>query len=72
MTVFEPIYKVKDEDDDVLQVEIKHLGNYKFKGVAGAQVVMQINSSGFSERRFPPKASSAKAEQVCPCPAPSE
>lgn len=51
----------------LVQVEIKHLGNYKFKGVAGAQVVMQINSAGFSERNFPDKAPSSKAEQVGGC-----
>ncbi len=50
----------------VLQVEFHHMGTYKLKGVMGEQIVFQINSSTFSERVFPKKAASSKAELVRP------
>ena len=40
------------------------MGTYKLKGVAGEQTVMQINGLKFSNRVFPKKAASSKAEIV--------
>lgn len=51
----------------VFQVEFSHIGTYKLKGVADNQTVMQINSSTLTNRRFPSKPASGKAEIVSPC-----
>jgi len=48
----------------VLQVEFSHMGTYKLKGVTGEQTVMQINGLKFTNRSFPKKAASSKAEMV--------
>lgn len=48
----------------LLQVEFHHMGTYKLKGVTGSQTVMQINSIAFTEREFPKRAASGKAEMV--------
>ena len=47
-----------------MQVEFRHRGMYKLKGVTDIQDVVQINSANFSKRTFPMKAATGKAELV--------
>lgn len=49
-----------------MQVEFHHVGTYKLKGVADNQTVLQINSAVFTNRDFPAKPASGKAEIVRP------
>ena len=56
--------------DDFLQVEARHIGDMKFKGVAGTHTVMQINNARHADRKFPMLPPSGKAELVsCQTPA---
>lgn len=47
-----------------VQVEVRHIGDMKFKGVTGVHAVMQINNVQFSGREFPAVPPNAKAELV--------
>ena len=48
------------------QVEARHIGDMKFKGVAGVHTVMQINNARYGGREFPAVPPSSKAELVRP------
>ena len=48
------------------QVEARHIGDMKFKGVAGVHTVMQINNARYGGREFPAAPPSSKAELVRP------
>ena len=55
-----------DEPLAAAQVEARHIGDMKFKGVAGVHSVMQINNTRYSCREFPAAPPSSKAELVRP------
>lgn len=47
-----------------LQVEARHIGDFRFKGMTGVHGVMQINNARYSGRHFPLTLPTAKAELV--------